>query len=94
MDTANKVIWITPVQKSTYTSNMTVSILTRNLAIRNPINNATNMNTNLFVVKYYTWQNISEPSLSPTTNDYHCYLKIANFPSSAITYNTYPSGYY
>ena len=50
MDPTANVIWITPVQKSSYTSDMTVSILTRNLAIRNPVVN-TATNNNQFIVK-------------------------------------------
>jgi len=92
MDPSTKVIWITPVEKSSYTSDMSVSIITRNLAIRNPVSSTTT-NANQFSVKYYTWQNISMPSLSPTSNDYHCYLLINNFPSSSITHSNNPSGY-
>lgn len=36
-----RVIWIRPVQKTSYTSNMNIAITTRDLAIRNP----TNVNT-------------------------------------------------
>ena len=92
MDATNKVIWIYPVEKLTYTSNMPVAIQTRNRAIRNPVVNTTT-NINAFTIKYYTWQNITEPSLSPTINDYHCYLKITNFPSSAISHSNNPSSY-
>ncbi len=37
---------------------MAVSVMTRSLAVRNPISNL-NTNNNQFIVKYYTWQNIS-----------------------------------
>jgi hypothetical protein len=92
IDTTQGVVWITPVVKSTYTSNMAVSITTRNLAIRNPVTNI-NLNNNYFVVKYYSWQNMSKPGLSPLSNDYYCFLKIDNFPSSAISYSYNPSPY-
>jgi hypothetical protein len=92
IDTSQGVIWITPVIKSSYTSNMAISITTRNLAIRNPVSNI-NLNNNAFVVKYYSWQNISQPGLAPLSNDNYCFLKISNFPSSAISYATYPSIY-
>ena len=58
MDPSTKVIWVTPVQKSSYTSNMAVSIQTRNRAIRNPYVNTTT-NANQFDIKYYTWQNMT-----------------------------------
>ena len=58
MDASTKVIWITPVQKTTYTSEMVVKVQTRNLAIRNPITNTTT-NLNQFTIRYYTWQNIT-----------------------------------
>lgn len=70
---------------------MVVSITTRNRAIRNPV--SSNTNNNQFTVKYYTWQNITEPTLSPTSNNNYCYLIISNFPSSSITFSSNPSGY-
>jgi len=66
--------------------------MTRNLAVRNPISSL-NTNNNQFVVKYYTWQNITEPGLSPRSNNYYCYLMINNFPSSPIGYNYNPNPY-
>ena len=92
MDPATKVIWITPVEKTSYTSDLSVSIITRNLAIRNPVVNTTT-NNNQFGVKYYTWQNITMPSLDPINNNYHCYLQINNFPSATITHTANPSSY-
>jgi hypothetical protein len=92
MDPTSNVIWIYPVQKTSYTSDMLVSIVTRNLAIRNPITN-TSTNNNAFSVKYYTWQNITEPGLAPLSNNNYAYLLINNFPSVAITHGTNPSGY-
>ena len=92
IDTSDRVIWIYPVVKASYTSNMAVSVMTRGLAVRNPISNL-NTNNNQFIVKYYTWQNISEPGLSPRSNNYYCYLMINNFPSSGIGYNYNPSPY-
>lgn len=78
--------------KSTYTSNMAVSIITRNLAIRNPFSTLS-LNKNNFQVNYYSWQNISQPALNPRSNNYYCFLTITNFIAGAISYNTYPSGY-
>ncbi len=71
---------------------MAISIITRNLAIRNPVSNYIT-NKNSFVVKYYSWQNISQPGLSPLSNDNYCFLKINNFPNSGITYNFNPNPY-
>lgn len=92
IDTANGIIWITPVVKSSYASNMAVSITTRNLAIRNPVSNL-NLNNNYFQVNYYSWQNITQPGLSPRSNNNYCFLMINNFPSSSIAYSYNPSGY-
>jgi hypothetical protein len=92
IDTANGIVWITPVIKSTYTSNMAISVTTRNLAVRNPVNNR-NTNANQFTVKYYSWQNISQPSLNPISNDNYCFLITNNFASSAISYSLNPSPY-
>lgn len=72
---------------------MTISVITRNLAIRNP-KDYTSLNNNAFVVKYYSWQNISQPSLAPLSNNQYCFLLIDNFPSSGIGFSTNPSGYY
>ena len=93
MDPATRVIWITPVEKTSYTSDMTISIVTRNLAIRNPVVNIST-DINQFAVKFYTWQNISIPGLSPTANNNYCFLIIDNLVSSSMTYTTTPSGYY
>jgi hypothetical protein len=69
---------------------MLVSVLTRGLAILNPISYPSS-NTNLFVIKYYTWQNLTvPPTLSPTLNNNYCYLIInQNLASTALTYITY-----
>jgi len=72
---------------------MLVSVVTKNLAVRNPISNY-NTNINEFVVKYYNWaNNTNEPSITPRSNDYYAYLIIDNLNSAGITYNENPSGY-
>ena len=71
---------------------MAVSITTRNLAIRNPVSNI-NLNNNAFVVKYYSWQNITQPGLAPLSNNDYSFLLIDNFPSSGISYATNPAPY-
>lgn len=92
IDTAQGIVWITPVVKSSYTSNMAISVTTRNLAIRNPVS-FINLNNNDFMVKYYSWQNISQPALAPLSNSYYAFLLIDNFVSSGISYSTNPSIY-
>jgi hypothetical protein len=86
-------VWITPVVKASYTSDMILSVITRNLAIRNP-QSYTSINNNQYVVKYYSWQNTSQPALAPLSNNYYCFLVIDNFPSSAVGLGTNPGGYY
>ena len=54
IDTGSRMIWVRPVVKTSYTSNMKIRIQTRNLAIRNPTNNLT-LNMNRFTVKFYSW---------------------------------------
>ncbi len=71
---------------------MAVSITTRNLAIRNPVS-LNSFDINSFIVKYYTWQNISQPSLSPRTNDNYCFLIIDNLPSSTVSFSYNPHPY-
>lgn len=71
---------------------MVVSIKTKNLAIRNPVSNY-NLDNNNFQVNYYSWQNISQPSMVPRSNNNYCFLTITNFPSSGISYNANPSPY-
>lgn len=84
------MIWIRPVVKTTYTSNMNIAIVTRDLAIRNPTN-VNNVQYNWFTVKFYSYENITEPSFSPISNNVHCFLIIDNLPSTAITYSNNPS---
>lgn len=54
IETNGRIIWIRPVIKSSYTSNMKIRITTRDLAIRNPTNNRT-VYWNRFAVKFYSW---------------------------------------
>jgi hypothetical protein len=87
------VIWIKPVPKTTYTSNMKIKIRTRDLAIRNPTNNRT-VYLNRFVVKYYSWENITEPVVDPLNNNNYCYLIIDNINAAlSTTYALNPSPY-
>lgn len=60
MDPVNRVIWITPVIKASYTNNAALVIETRGLGIQNPISSST-INVNTFTIRYYTW-----PSWNPT----------------------------
>lgn len=66
--------------------------MTRGLAVRNPVTNRTT-NANQFTVKYYSWQNITQPSLDPINNNYYCFLMTNNFPSASISYALHPSPY-
>lgn len=72
---------------------MKIRIQTRDLAIRNPTNNRT-VYWNRFAVKFYSWENITEPSLSPLTDDNHCFLIINNINGGLVTsYGLNPGGY-
>ena len=92
IEPGGRLIWIRPVIKQVYTSNMKIGIITRDLAIRNPLSNSST-NNNWFDVKFYSWENITEPSLSPLSNDVYAFLKVTNFPSSTISYSSNPSSY-
>jgi len=71
---------------------MPISVTTRNLAIRNPVSNR-NTNASQFVIKYYSWQNVTQPTLYPLSDNNYCFLIINNFPSSGISYSLNPSSY-
>jgi len=88
------VIWIRPVFKTTYTNNMKVRIQTRNLAIQNPVSNSS-FNMNLFAVKYYSWENVTEASitLSPLSDNNYCFLMINNIGSSTMSFSANPTSY-
>ena len=54
MEPGTRLLWIRPVVKTSYTSDMLISVVTRDLAIRNPIS-VTTVNLNTFTVKFYSW---------------------------------------
>jgi hypothetical protein len=95
IDTAGgRTIWIQPVVKTSYTSNMQIKIQTRNLAIRNPVSYRTSY-WYQFTVRFYSWQNISQPALNSLSNTY-CYLIIdSNTINGALNtvYALNPPGY-
>lgn len=92
IESGNRLIWIRPVIKEVYTSNMKIAITTSDLALRNPLANSST-NHNWFDVKFYSWENISEPSPSPLSNDVYCFLKITNFGSSTVSYSENPTSH-
>lgn len=85
-----RIIWIRPVQKASYTSNMNIAITTRDLAIRNPTNTGT-VYKSWFTIKFYSYENITEPSLDPINNNYYCYLIINSLPSTTWSYSNNPT---
>lgn len=58
MDISQRAIFIGIVQKN-YTNGQTLKILTRNRAIKNPYNNISNTNMKDFVVRFYSWENVT-----------------------------------
>lgn len=92
LEPGGRLLWIRPVIKDIYTSDMKIAVTTRGLAIRNPLSNSTT-NHNWFAVKFYSWENISEPSLSPLSNNNYCFLSISNFQSATVSYSSNPSSY-
>lgn len=94
IEPGGRLMWIRPVIKNVYTSDMRIAVVTTDLAIRNPLSRSTT-NPNWFNVKFYSWENVTESSLSlnPTGNDIYSFLKIANFPSTTISYSDNPTSY-
>ncbi len=88
------MIWIRQAFKTTYTNNMKVRIQTRNLAIKNLVSNSS-FNMNFFEVKYYSWENVTEASitLSPLSNNNYCFLRINNIGSSSMSFSANPTSY-
>lgn len=89
IDTTDRVIYIRPVVSSTYRNNDLLRIVTRGLAVQNPVNNISTTNYNQFTVKYYSWQNISEPTFAPRSNNNYCFLVIDGntIPSSSVSFS-------
>jgi hypothetical protein len=82
IDTVNEVLWVTPVVDAAYKNNDRLEVVTRGLAVQNPATATINMNG--FTVKYYAWQNISEPA--SLIGDTYCYMSI-NPPSQTISFS-------
>jgi len=93
IDINNRVIWITPVVKSTYTDASTLILETTGLAIKAPVTNQVNFN--MFVIRYYTWPNTqSNPGITAGSDNW-CFMKqdSSNIGSTLITWNKYNSYY-
>lgn len=87
----SRIIWIRPVVKSSYTSNMNIAITTRDLAIRNPTNVA-NVYKSWFAIKFYTYENMTEPALDPINSNNYCFLIIDALPATYWSYSNNPGG--
>jgi hypothetical protein len=87
IDISNRIIWITPVVKSTYTTGSKLSIQTRNLAIRNPSTLRT-LNVNSFDIRMYSWNTAVQPTLSASSLD-HVFMRQKSYiPTTLISYTT------
>lgn len=87
IDTSNRIIWITPVQKSTYTTGTSLVIQTRNQAIRNP-NTLLSVDAKSFEVRVYTWNTATQPVLLATSLNYVYLRQMSNIPSAVTTYTS------
>ena len=85
IDPNNRIIWITPVIKSTYVTGNLLSIQTRNLAIRNP-STLRSVNAQSFDVRVYTWNTATQPTLSASSLNYVYLRQQSNIPSAVTTY--------
>jgi len=84
IDPSNRVIWITPVIKSTYSNDHTLIIESAGLAFSNPITSSS-INFNQFVIRYYTWPDgTSNPGIIAGSDNW-CFMKQ---DSSRINSNT------
>lgn len=91
IDIDNRVIWVTPVVKSSYTDSSTLIIETAGLAIKSPLTNA--VNRNQFTIRYYTWlDSQSQPAIGVGSDDW-CFMKqdSSQISSSSISKITYTS---
>lgn len=71
---------------------MVIAITTRNLAIMNPTHSSGTVRADFFIIKFYSYEGISEPSLDPINNNNYCFLIIDNLPSGTTwQYNNNPN---
>lgn len=83
IDTSNRVIWVTPVMKSSYVTGTALSIQTRNKAIKNPTN-LLSVAANSFEVRVYSWNTATAPTLLASNMDYVYLRQKSNFGGSVI----------
>ena len=88
IDTNTYVMWIAPLQKTSYLNNHVLKLETKGLAIINPQNSGS-INLNQFTFKFYTWDGTATPVLNPNTDDYVFFKQDSTYVSSStITYST------
>jgi hypothetical protein len=95
IDIDNRVIWITPVVKTTYSNDHQLIIESAGLAFLNPVS-ATTLNMNQFVVRYYTWPDGQSNPGVVAASDNWCFMKqdSTRISSSTISFNSLSSSYY
>lgn len=89
VDISQRAIYIGLVQKN-YTNGLTLKVLTRNRAIKNPFNNYTNSNMNLFTVRFYSWENVSYSAANGASYTY-LMMDNAHINSVAMPYSLFPT---
>lgn len=98
VDISQRSIFIGLVQKN-YTNGLTLKILTRNRAIKNPYNNVSNANMKDFVVRFYSWENVSYSAangvsytylMMDSTNINPVIMPYTLFPTSPVPVPTVP----
>jgi hypothetical protein len=94
IDINYRVIWITPVVKSTYTDASTLTIETVGLAIRNAVSYQTNLNQ--FTIRYYTWPNGQSNPGIVSGSDNWCFMKqmSPNIGSSPLSITSFYGTYF
>lgn len=85
VDISQRAIYITLVAGN-HTNGLSISVLTRNRAIRNPMNNYTNANMRDFIVRFYSWENLTYSSANGVSYTY-LMMDSTNIQSVATTYS-------
>jgi len=90
-ESSRVVVMIRPVVKSTHTSDKKIAVVTRGLALQNPTS-VSSIAFSEFRIKYYSWENITEPTLSPIANDLYCFLLHYGI-TTTMSFTNNPSGH-
>lgn len=93
IDPTNRVIWVTPVVKTTNTNNLALVIESAGWAFLNPVKNVT-LDINKFTIRYFTWPDgMAQPTFT-TGSDNWCFFKQSSTTLSSPTISFTLPNYY